>query len=105
VVDVKPARRLADPMTAFTFGWTRAAIESRGWRYEVASERPKVELDNVRFLAGYRRDWLFGDDLLCELRGLDLVDATVGDAFRFLPKSPRPLVRAGVLHCCGAKNW
>jgi hypothetical protein len=49
VSDVKPARRLADPMTAFTFGWTRAAIESRGSRYEVASEPPKVELENVRF--------------------------------------------------------
>ena len=59
VVDVKPARRLADPMTAFTFEWTRATIESRGWRYEVASEPPNVELDNVRFSAGYRRDWLF----------------------------------------------
>jgi TnsA endonuclease N terminal len=64
VVDVKPARRLADPKVAFTFEWTRELVEARGWRYEVATEPIAVELENVRFLAGYgatgcsaRRSW------------------------------------------------
>ncbi|WP_424183589.1 hypothetical protein ACOBQX_16515 [Actinokineospora sp. G85] len=43
----------------FVFDWTRQAVESRGWRYEVWSEPPHAELENVRFLAGYRRDWFF----------------------------------------------
>ncbi|WP_436988252.1 methyltransferase domain-containing protein [Streptomyces sp. enrichment culture] len=53
---------------AFTFAWTRWAVESRGWRYEVWNEPPDTELDNVRFLAGGRRDWLISPELLQELR-------------------------------------
>ena len=59
MVDVKPARRLVEPKVAFTFGWTREVVEARGWRCEVATEPPGIELANVRFLAGYRREWLF----------------------------------------------
>jgi hypothetical protein len=44
---------------AFTFAWTRRVVEARGWQYVVWSEPPPAELENVRFLAGYRRDWLF----------------------------------------------
>jgi hypothetical protein len=38
-------------------------VESRGWQYEVWCEPPAVEVENVRFLAGYRRDWLFDHEL------------------------------------------
>ncbi|HEY2502620.1 MAG TPA: TnsA-like heteromeric transposase endonuclease subunit [Mycobacterium sp.] len=55
VVDVKPARRLSKPEVALTFAWTRSALERRGWLYEVWSEPNDVELQNVRFLAGFRR--------------------------------------------------
>ncbi|MFI6723034.1 TnsA-like heteromeric transposase endonuclease subunit [Streptomyces sp. R-74717] len=68
VFDVKPLHRLAKPEVAFTFDWTRRAVESRGWKYEVWSEPPAVEPGNIRFLAGYRRDWLFSDDAPEELR-------------------------------------
>lgn len=98
VVDVKPRRRLGVPAVAFTHGWTRTAVESRGWRYEVLSEPPAVELGNVRFLAGYRRDWLFNGDLLDELRGADLMGATVDEAVRRFPARPRRLVRSALLH-------
>ncbi|MGC9501223.1 TnsA-like heteromeric transposase endonuclease subunit [Streptomyces sp. WG7] len=70
VVDVKPRHRAAKPEHAFTFAWTREAVESRGWRYEVWSEPPDAELANVRFLAGYRRDWLFEPDLTEEISDL-----------------------------------
>jgi hypothetical protein len=33
VVDVKPRHRVARPENAFTFAWTKRAVESRGWRY------------------------------------------------------------------------
>lgn len=98
VVDVKPQHGLAKPVTAFTFAWTRAVVESRGWRYDVSSEPLQTELNNVRFLAGYRRDWLFDRDLLEELRTTDLDGATLGDACRSLPMRPEPVVRAAVLH-------
>ncbi|MFF3515970.1 TnsA-like heteromeric transposase endonuclease subunit, partial [Streptomyces sp. NPDC002573] len=67
VVDVKPLHRLSKPEVAFTFGWTRQAVESRGWTYEVWSEPSAVELENIRFLAGYRRHWLFRSCCLFDL--------------------------------------
>lgn len=98
VVDVKPRHRVSKPENVFTFAWTKKAVESRGWRYEVWSEPPRAELENVRFLARYRRDWLFDHGLLDELRALDLDGATVGTALRALPAHPDTLVRSAVLH-------
>lgn len=49
-VDVKPLRRLSKPEVAFTFDWTRRVVESRGGRYEVWSEPPTAQLENIRFL-------------------------------------------------------
>ena len=51
VVDVKPAKRLSDPVVQATFEWTRDLVESIGWRFEIASEQPEVMLENVRFLS------------------------------------------------------
>lgn len=98
VVDVKPRHRATRPDNAFTFAWTRQVVESRGWRYEVWSEPPTVELENVRFLAGYRRDWLFDHELLAELRSADLDGATLAAACQARSKWPAALVRTAVLH-------
>lgn len=98
VVDVKPARRLADPKVAFTFGWTRELVEGRGWRYEVATEPNSVELANVRFLAGYRREWLFPPSLLQHVRDQALDAASLAEAFQCVPDQPLHLVKAAVLH-------
>lgn len=88
VVDVKPRHRVVKPENAFTFAWTRRVVESRGWRYEVWSEPFRAELENVRFLAGYRRDWLFDHDLVAELRSADLDGATLAAACRSCPDRP-----------------
>jgi hypothetical protein len=98
VVDVKPRHRVARPDNAFTFSWTRQVVESRGWRYEVWSEPPRIELENVRFLAGYRREWLFDPKLLAELRAVDLDGVTLAVACRSRPGRPAALVRSAVLH-------
>jgi hypothetical protein len=98
VVDVKPLHRLSKPEVAFTFDWTRRAVESRGWKYEVWSEPPVVELENVRFLAGYRRDWLFRSEVLEELRDADLDGLLLGQARECLPDYPEPQVRAAIHH-------
>lgn len=105
VVDVKPRVRLAYPLNVVTFAWTRGLVESRGWRYEVWSEPLHVELENVRFLAGYRRDWLFDQDVLMELRAVDLDGVALGQAFRSLPGRPEPLVRSAVLHLLWQRHF
>ncbi|MEV7787614.1 TnsA-like heteromeric transposase endonuclease subunit [Streptomyces sp. NPDC088106] len=128
VVDVKPRHRAVKPEHAFTFAWTREAVESRGWHYEVWSEPPDAELANVRFLAGYRRDWLFGPGLteeihdqaveeeslrerlfdpvvLDEVRDRVVDGDTLGDTFACLPGRPALLVRAGVLHLLWKQQW
>jgi hypothetical protein len=105
VVDVKPCRRLARPEVALTFGWTRKLVEARGWRYEVRCEPPETRLENVRFLAGYRRDWLFDPGLLAKLRMADLDGATLGEASGCLDGWPGPLVRAAVLHLLWAGHF
>ncbi|MFI9078380.1 TnsA-like heteromeric transposase endonuclease subunit [Streptomyces sioyaensis] len=98
VVDVKPRHLLNRPKVAFSFGWTREVVESRGWEFQVWCEPPDVELMNVRFLAGYRRNWLFDSDLIAEICGADLDGATLGDAFRAFPHHGAERVRATVLH-------
>jgi hypothetical protein len=98
VVDVKPVRRLADPRVAFTFEWTRELVEARGWRYEVATEPSAVELENVRFLARYRRDWLFRPELLAQLREKNLDGAPLAGALKCLPGEPIHHVKSAVLH-------
>lgn len=55
VVNVKPADRLADPNIAEALGWPGELVERHGWEYEVWSGADPVLLENVRFLAAYRR--------------------------------------------------
>lgn len=104
VVDVKPRQRLRRPEVASTFDWTRRAVESRGWRYEVWSEPPEAELENIRFLAGYRRDWLFSPEILDELRRAGLDGVLLDEAVRCLPGWPELHVRAAVYHLLWAHD-
>ena len=73
-------RHLAKPVVVRTFAWTRKAVESRGWRYEVWSEAPPFLLGNVRFLAGYRRTHLFENAIIDRMSSSDLLGTTVGEA-------------------------
>lgn len=98
VVDVKPFRHLTKPVVARTFAWTRGAVESRGWRYDVCSEPPPIHLGNVRFLAGYRRSRLFESELIDRMSSSDLVGTTVGEAIRSQSRWPERVVRGGLMH-------
>lgn len=98
VVDVKPRHRLERPKVAFCFAWTRKAVEARGWQYEVYSDPPEVLLENVRFLAGYRRDWLFNADVLERLRISPLDGMTFGEATRSLLGVSESVTKAALLH-------
>lgn len=64
VVNVKPARRLADPKIAEALAWPGGLFTGHGWRYEVWSGCEPVVLENVRFLAGYRRPGIVDEDLV-----------------------------------------
>jgi hypothetical protein len=98
VVDVKPEHLLARPEVAFTFEWTRRLVEARGWRYEVWIEPRLPELENLRFLAGYRRSWLFDVALLDRVRAADVEGRTFGEAVRRLDDCDPAAARAAVLH-------
>lgn len=98
VVDVKPARRLAWTEVASTFAWSRQVVESRGWRFEVRSEPDPVRLENIRFLAGYRRSWLFAPEIIERLDAAVPDGSTLSDGFAAVPEFERARVRAAVLH-------
>ncbi|MFI0915368.1 TnsA-like heteromeric transposase endonuclease subunit [Streptomyces abikoensis] len=98
VVDVKPACRLLRPEVERTLGWTRQAVQTRGWRYEVFHEPSPVVLANIRFLAGYRRFWLLRPGLVEELRGTGLDGMTLGRAVASVPGHAEEHVRAAVYH-------
>lgn len=93
VVDVKPRHLLTRPKVNFALGWDHEVALSRGWDFQVWSEPPEAELANLRFLAGYRRGWLFDEDLLTEIRAADLYGATLGDGSR--PAIHQSLLRTG----------
>ncbi|MEU9808572.1 TnsA-like heteromeric transposase endonuclease subunit [Mycobacterium sp. NPDC050853] len=98
VVDVKPARQAAKPLVAFTFGWTRAVVQSRGWRYEVWHEADPVHLANVRFLAGYRHPQHVNTQIVDALLDAELAGMTIGGAIDSAGQWPSAMVRAALMH-------
>lgn len=55
LVNVKPAARLQDPEVTEALAWPGVLAGRLGWEYEVWSGTDAAVLENVRFLAGYRR--------------------------------------------------
>lgn len=55
VVNVKPADLLANPKIKKALAWPGDLVERHGWGYEIWSGVDPVLLENVRFLAAYRR--------------------------------------------------
>ncbi len=98
VVDVTTEERARKPKVAFLLAWTRELIESLGWRYDVLTELDEVRRENLRFLAGYRRDWLVNPALLAELRSRvdSLAGSYIGDVH--LDDVADALVRPVLLH-------
>ena len=97
VVAVKPAGMLEDPAIKATFPWVREEIESKGWKFEIASEQPAAQLVNVRFLSGFRRPETISVRVLEELRCLHIDGLAFAEAIRLIT-CPEPLVRAALLH-------
>lgn len=105
VVDVKPAHRLSKPEVSETFAWTRTALEHRGWSYEVWSEPNELELQNLRFLAGFRRPYLFDPSLLAALRRVDTASASIAEVIGALSDWPAPLTRSALFHLLWSQEF
>jgi len=98
VVNVKPAQRLQDPKVAAALAWPGEVFRAHGWGYEIWSGGDPVMVENVRFLAGYRRRGVV-DEALLERVWSRVVD---GDAIGVLERraagdSPGWTVRPAVL--------
>jgi hypothetical protein len=100
VIDVVRAERLEFPEVQAVCSWTQQVIESVGWRYGVHVEPPPTMMANVRFLAGYRRDWLIDTQALSEIRcrTAALAGVPLRDAERAITGVAPPLVRAALMH-------
>jgi hypothetical protein len=99
VVDVKAPDRVGDEDVQAVFAWTRAVVALRGWALETWTGAPKPLLDNVRFLAGYRRRALVDESLLPSVLEAAAGQDTIGGVERALAgRHPPPLIRPALLH-------
>ncbi|QKW24293.1 TnsA-like heteromeric transposase endonuclease subunit [Kitasatospora sp. NA04385] len=99
VVDVKAAYRLDDPKVARQFAWTERLAHARGWDFEVWSSADPVLLENVRFLAGYRRDAMIDPELTEAVIGAVDEPVPVAHLERSLPgMGEAAVIRPVILH-------
>jgi hypothetical protein len=99
VVDVKPAATVTDPLVMAVFAWTRALAGWRGWEFEVWSGADQRLLDNVCFLAGYRRQAVIAAPLIPVVLGAAGGQSSIGAIERAMSaKHPRSLVRPVIMH-------
>ena len=98
VVDVVRTERMIQPSIVVLCAWTRAIVESLGWTYRVVNEPTPIRLTNVRFLSGYRREWLIKQDILCEMHSCSgqFAGMSIADAEQAVGTHPRPLVAAWI---------
>ena len=99
VVDVKAGWLMEDPKVVAQFAWTSAVCAGHGLGFEAWSGCDPVRLENVRFLAGYRRAELI--DL--QVAGLVLGRAGTGTAIGAIERvldtpDRRGLIRPALLH-------
>jgi hypothetical protein len=100
VVDVVRRERMLQPNIALLCAWTRAIVEGLGWSYLTVNEPPRVLLATLRFLAGYRREWLINQDILDEMRACSgqFAGMSIADAENLVREYPQPLVRPALRH-------
>lgn len=100
VVDVITSQRVFEPKVVLLTAWTRTFVESLGWTYVVLNEPAPVRLANVRFLAGYRREWLLNADVLNEMHSCSgqFAGMTVAEVEASFRAVPRALVRPALMH-------
>ena len=101
VIDVKAPWLMEDPKVAAQFEWTKAVCAEYGFGFEAWSGCDPARLENVRFLAGYRRARLIDLQVAGLVLGLvrDRARAAIGEVERMLDAPDRRgLVRPALLH-------
>jgi len=99
VIDVKPARRATETKFVEQFAWMRHLCSLRGWAFEVWTGSDPVFVENIRFLAGYRRRQVVESNLLSEVLEAARGQRSVGGIEKVLTQQhPADLVRPALLH-------
>jgi hypothetical protein len=100
VVDVVRAERMVHPRIVLLCTWTKSVVESLGWTYLVLNEPPRTRLANVRFLSGYRREWLVNQNVLDEMCSCSgqFAGMSIADVERSVRGYRRPLIRPALMH-------
>ena len=97
VLDVAPTERRSTLRSRETYAWIRAALATRQWTLDVVSEPPLTFFHNVHMLAGYRRCPVTLRTALTQLRSLNLIGMTVGEALARID-GERDIVYAALMH-------
>lgn len=100
VVDVVRAERMSDAKIQFLQAWTQQVVEFMGWTYRVVNEPDPIRLGNLRFLAGYRREWLMRQEILGEIRSAPerFAGRTLAECELELAEYPKQFVRPALMH-------
>ncbi|WP_128433222.1 TnsA-like heteromeric transposase endonuclease subunit [Streptomyces cyaneus] len=98
VVDVKAPSRMREPKVIAQFDWTRQVCSRRGWAYETWSGAEQTVVENVRFLAGYRRRELVEASLVPRVMEAAACQPTIGAVEAALAGHPCEIIRPVVLH-------
>lgn len=100
VLDVTRRDRLENPKAQLLFEWTAEVMRMFGWAYGVYTEPDPMQLMNIRFLTGYRRDWLINREIYqCMHDSVDeLVGLSFGQVEQRFAEYPGPLVRSTLFH-------
>jgi len=98
VVDVKAPGKRADPEVRAVMEWTRQMVALRGWAFEEWYGAPPRLLENVCFLAGYRRRALIDEQLIPAVLEAAGGSSPVTDVERRVRGAHPALVRPVVMH-------
>lgn len=99
VVDVKAPRRAEEAKFVEQFAWMRRLCTLRGWAFEVWTGAAPVFVENVRFLAGYRRLQVVEQRLFPQVLEAARVQSSLGGIERALAgRHSAALIRPALLH-------
>jgi hypothetical protein len=73
----------------------------------VVNEPDPVQFGNVRFLAGYRREWLINQEILADIRSQRgrFAGMSIAEAETSLSGCPKQLVRPALLHLVWSNEY
>lgn len=99
IVEVKPARQAAKPAVAARLAATAGFLGRYGVGWQVFTEPDPVQVSNIRFLSGFRRERLFRTLILDSLlAAVDVPMSMASAESRLCHLWPRDVLRPHLLH-------